>query len=158
MLLFARRYDQAIEQFEQVLKFDPSFAGAHWGLGATYAFKSCHEYAIAATRKAVELSRGAPLFVATLGEAYAAAGSRDDALKILEQLRELPKESYVLPYAVARIHAALGNRDEAFHWLETAYRERAAYMVCLKIDPRFDDLRPDPRFQDLLRRMNFPQI
>jgi len=140
------------------LKLDPGFAGAYWGLGAAYAFKSSHEDAIAAARKAVELSRGAPLFVATLGEAYAAAGYRDDAQKILEQLRELSKESYVLPYAVARIHAALGKRDEALHWLETAYCERAAYMVCLKTDPRFDDLRPDPRFQDLLRRMNFPLI
>jgi hypothetical protein len=40
--------------------------------------------------------------------------------------------------------------------LETGYRERAAFMVCLKTDPRFDNLRPDPRFQDLLRRMKYP--
>jgi len=57
---------------------------------------------------------------------------------------------------VGRIYADLGEKEEAFHWLETAYQERAAHMVCLKTDPRFDDLRPDPRFQDLMRRMNFP--
>ena len=57
---------------------------------------------------------------------------------------------------MARLYAALGKQDEALRWLETAYRERAALMVCLKTDPGFDDLRPDPRFQNVLRRMNFP--
>ena len=158
VLLFTRRYDQAIDQFKQVINLEPSFAAAHGSLGLAYAFKSRHELAISAVRKAVELSRGAPLFVAGLGEVYADAGYGDDAHQILEQLRELSKESYVVPYFVARIHAALGKRDEALDWLETAYRERAPYMVCLSIDPRFDDLRPEPRFQDLLRRMNFPLI
>jgi len=156
VLLFTRRYDQAIDQFKQVINLEPSFAGAHGSLGLAYAFKSHHELAISAVRKAVELSRGAPLFVAGLGEVYADAGYGDDAHEILEQLRELSKERYVVPYFVARVHAALGKRDEALDWLETAYRERAPYMVCLNIDPRFDDLRSYPRFQDLLRSMNFP--
>ena len=39
----------------------------------------------------------------------------------------------------------------------TAYNERAAWMVFLKIDHQFAYLRSDPRFQDLMRRMNFPE-
>jgi TolB-like protein/Flp pilus assembly protein TadD len=152
----ARRYDQAIEAYEKAIELDPNSAQAHWGLGVAYPYKSLHEPAIAAARKAFELSRGAPIAVAHLGEAYAAAGNRDEAHNILEQLRELSKQQYVTPYFVGRIYAALGKRDEAFSWLETAYREREPWMVLLKTDPRFDDLRPDPRFQDLLRRMNFP--
>jgi len=96
------------------------------------------------------------MFVALLGEAYAAAGHREDAHKILEQLKEISKQRYITPYVVGRIYAALGKKDEAFRWLELAYQERAAWMVFLKVDPRLDGLRPDPRFQDLLRRMNFP--
>ncbi len=131
-------------------------AGAHGVLGYTYLFKSMCEPAIAALRKGVELSQGASVFLASLGEAYAAAGSRDEAQKTLEQLTELSRQRYVMPYPVARIYTALGKRDEALRWLETAYRERAALMVFLKIDPQLDDLRSEPRFQDLLRRMNFP--
>jgi len=40
--------------------------------------------------------------------------------------------------------------------LEIAYRQHAEWMLLLRVDRRFDKLRPDPRFQDLLRRMNFP--
>ena len=54
------------------------------------------------------------------------------------------------------IYAGLNENDEAFRYLEDAYRERAAWMVFLKVDPRLDNLRSDPRFQNLLRRMSFP--
>jgi TolB-like protein/Tfp pilus assembly protein PilF len=153
--LYARRYDQAIEQFVQTIKLDPNSAFAHGGLGWAYRCKSLHEPAIAASRKAVELWHG-PSPLSWLGEACAAAGRRDEAHKVLEQLFELAKQRYVTPYGVARIYAALGKKEEALHWLETAYRQRAEWMVLLKVDPCLDDLRPDPRFEDLMRRMNFP--
>ncbi len=157
VFFFTRRYDQAIEQFEKALELDPTLAGAHCMLGLTYLYKSMYERAVAAERKAIELSQGASLFIACLGEAYASQGYRDEAQKILEQLQDLSKQRYATPYPVARIYAVLGQKDEALRWLETAYRERAALMICLKIDHRFDELRSDPRFQDLLRRMNFPK-
>jgi len=135
-LLFACRYDQAIVQFEEALDLDSSFAPAHWGLSGAYSFKSLHELAIAAGRRAVELSHGATLFVAILGEAFAAAGYRDEARDILEQLHQASKQRYVSPYAVGRIYATLGETDEALRWLEIAYREHTAHMVCLKTDPR----------------------
>ncbi len=153
--LYARRYDQAIEQFMKTLELDPDSAFAHGGLGWAYRCKSLHEPAVAAARKAVELWHG-PSPVSWLGEAYAAAGRRGEAHKILEQLHELSKQRYVTPYGVARIYAALGQKEDALHWLETAYRQRAEWMVLLKVDPCLDDLRPYPRFVDLMRRMNFP--
>jgi len=152
----ARRYDQAVEQYKKALELDPLLASTYCLLGLAYSCKSLHERAIASARKAVELSDGSALFTALLGDVYASAGYRDEAEKILGQLQELSKQRYVTPYAVARLYAALGKQDEALRWLETAYRERAALMVCLKTDPGFDDLRPDPRFQNVLRRMNFP--
>lgn len=153
--IYTRRYDQAIKQFVKTLDLDPNSAPAHGGLGWAYRCKLLHQPAIAASRKAVEFWPGtSPL--SWLGEAYAAAGSRDEALKILDQLFELSKQRYVTPYGVARIHATLGNKEEALHWLDAAYRQRAEWMVLPKVDPCFDDQRPDQRFQDLLRRMNFP--
>ena len=57
---------------------------------------------------------------------------------------------------MGRIYATLGKKEEALHRLETAYCQRAEWMVLLVVDPCLDDLRPDPRFQDLLRSTNFP--
>jgi len=152
---WARRYDQAIDEFEKVLDLDPNFIWAHCGLGFNFCEKSMHQRAIAAGRRAVELSGGAPTFVGLLGAACATAGHRDEARKILQQLQELSKQRYVMPYLVARIYASLGETDEALRWLEIAYEEHAAGIVQLKVDPRLDSVRSDPRFQDLLRRMNF---
>jgi predicted Zn-dependent protease len=96
-----------------------------------------HEAAIAAGQKAVVLSKGATLFVGILAEIFAVAGLREEAQKSLEQLSALSKQYYVSPYDVARIYAALGNKDEALRYLENGYQERAAFMIWLKIDPRF---------------------
>ena len=156
VLISNRLYEQAREQFEQALEFDPNFFQAYWGLGAADLHMSRYQVAIAEMEKALRLSGGAPLFLGALGDAYAAAGYPEEAYKILDQLQEVAKERYVTPYVVAHIHAALGNNEEAIRWLETAYQEHAVYLMWLKTDPRLDDLRTDPRFQDLLRRMNFP--
>jgi len=150
-----RRYDQAVEQLQKTLELDPR-SGISWGfLGWVQSCKSLHESAITSLRKSCELYPGSTP-IAWLGQVYATAGYQAEALKILEQLQELSNRQYVTPYGVGRIYAALGQKDEAFHWLEIAYEQRANWMVLLKIDPLFDDLRSDPRFQDLLRRMNFP--
>jgi len=151
---YGRRYDLAIEQCQKTIELDPN-SGAAWAfLGWAQSCKLQHESAIASFRKACEFWPGSGP-IAWLGAVYAAAGCRDDAHKVLEQLDQLSKQRYVTPYGVARIYAALGQEGETFKWLTTAYEQRADWMVNLKVDPVFDNLRPDPRFQDLMRRMNF---
>ncbi len=151
----ARRYDQAIEQHEKALDLDPHSAQWHWGLGVACLDKSLFERAIAALQKADELSPGAPVIPGYLGAAHAAAGHWEEAQKMLEQLRELSKHQCVTAFYLGRIYAALRQKDEALRWLETAYRERDPWMLLLKTEAGFDDLRSDPRFQELMRRMNF---
>jgi TolB-like protein/Tfp pilus assembly protein PilF len=149
-----RRYDQAIEQLQKTLELDPR-SGISWAfLGWVQSCKSLHKSAITSLRKSCEIYPGSGP-IAWLGQVYATAGYRREALKILEQLQELSKQQYVSPYGMGRIYAALGQTEDTFHWLETAYEQRANWMVYLKVDPVFDDLRSDQRFQDLMRRMNF---
>ena len=153
--LYSRRWDQAIDQFIKILEVDPEDGPALCGLGWGYSCKGLHELAIAALRKGVNFWPGtSPLTL--LGEAYASAGDRDKAQKVLEQLLAQSKERYLTPYGVARIYNALGKKDEALRWLETSSHQQAEWLLLLKVDSHFDNLRTDPRFHDLMRRMNFP--
>ena len=56
------------------------------------------------------------------------------------------------------MYACLGEKDQAFEWLGKAYAEQVNYLINLKTDPNFDNLRSDPRYADLLRRTGFPQV
>ena len=51
ILYFARRYDEAIQVFQNVIKMQPDYAIAHVYLGYTYAAKGQYAEAIAAYQK-----------------------------------------------------------------------------------------------------------
>jgi TolB-like protein/Tfp pilus assembly protein PilF len=156
VLWFQRNFDYAIDQCKRALELSPNFAILRWLLANLFQAKGMHAEALAERRWAVEASGGAPLFLAELGDSYAAAGNRNEALRMLDRLRELSKTSYVMAYWIALIHASLGEKDQAFHWLEMSYQERSPTLSFLKIDPRLDALRSDPRFDNHLLRLNLP--
>ncbi len=153
---FARQYDQAVEQCRRTLELDPNFARVHIYLGRAYVQKSMLEEAITEFQKGIDLSGGSPTYRAELGHACAVSCRRDEAQKVLNELKELSKRKYVSPYDMALIHAGLGENDRAFDWLQRAYDYRSFYMALLKVEPAFDNFRPDPRFQDLVRRVGLP--
>jgi hypothetical protein len=85
-----------------------------------------------------------------------ASGDKGPAREALAKLDEQRAKGYVSAYEIALTHHCLTDNDRAFEWLETAYRERAANLIHLNTDPRFDSLRTDPRFHDLIKRMRLP--
>ncbi len=44
-----------------------------------------------------------------------------------------------------------------FIWLEKVFQDRSFFLIWLKVEPLFDDLRDDTRFQNLLRRIGLPE-
>ena len=152
----ARRYDEALERVNTALELDPSFLPFTYVLGTVHMFKGDEQAAFAAYKRGVDISAGAGSYLGGLGWGYARVGRKDDARSVLMQLREMRKQKYVMATNIALIHAELNETEEALRWLEQGYEERAAWMVYLNTDPRYDTLRSDPRFQELLRRMKFP--
>jgi TolB-like protein/DNA-binding winged helix-turn-helix (wHTH) protein/Tfp pilus assembly protein PilF len=148
----ARRYDEAIEQLLRVIAMDQDNYQAHWYLGHTYAASGRFAEAIAASEKAVALSR-TPGALGFLGMCYGVSGRKAEANKILNELLELNRNRYVSPPALANVYIGLGDKDQAFFWLEKAYQDRSNYIAYLKVFPAVDVLRSDARFDDLLRRM-----
>ena len=154
---WARRYDQAIEQLRKTLdESDTNFAAAHWYLGMAYEQKTMYEEAIAEYRKWSGLSGGDSAPIGALGHAYAVSAKRGEAQKALMRLEDLSKGRYVSPYDVALIYIGLGEKDQTLDWLEKAYEDHSAWLIWIKVDPRFDSIRNHPRYGDLLRRMGLP--
>src|SRR5207244_9940175 len=76
----ARRYPEAIEQFNKILAMDQRFYYARWAFGLALQCNGQLPEAIAQYKKAAELTDD-PMVLAWLAQAYAKAGRRDDALK-----------------------------------------------------------------------------
>jgi len=149
---YARRYDEAIEQYMKSLEIDQNFALAHKGLAEVYSKQSNFDESLAEIEKAISLSKRSIFILDDLGYIYALAGRRDEAERVLDELESLSTETYVPPYGRAAIHAGLGNRDKALEWLGKAYEERS-FLAWIKMDPVFDGLRDDKRFGSLLEKL-----
>jgi tetratricopeptide (TPR) repeat protein len=154
--LYARQYDQAIEQFRKTLELDPAFPQARRYAAWAYLQKGMHPEAIAALRAALNSRERDPEIQGELGHALAIAGRRAEALAMLEGLGRLSATRYVSPYSVALVHAGLGDRDQALAWLDKAYEERSDYMPYLTLEPMLDGLRSDHRFTALVGRVRLP--
>lgn len=153
---YRRRYDEAIKQYGKTLEIDSNFAWAHSWLGSAYLQKALYAEAIAELEKALELSGREPLIVAWFGYAFALAGEKDKAGDMVEELKERSKREYISPYYLAILYAGLDEKNQAFEYLEKAYEERTSWLLRLKAEPKFDNLRSDQRFADLLRRVGLP--
>jgi len=156
ILLFAGKYDQAIEQTRKALEIDSNFWWSYQILGLAYEQKKLYPEAIAALEKARSLDNN-PSILGYLGYVYAAAGKKSKALRVLAELNGLSKQRHVPPYSIAIIYAGLNDKDLAFEWLNKAYDDRSFFIALLKVETVLDNLRLDPRFKELLKRANLPE-
>ena len=154
--LCSRQYEALAAQSRRTIDLYPDLPASHWGLGWAELEMRHYTSAIAELELAVQCSGGATLFRALLAEAHAVAGNRPESQRILQALLDNEAGEYVSPYALGRVQAALGKIDDAFSSLDMGWRERAAWMPFLKVDPRMDVLRNDARFSRLLKRINYP--
>jgi TolB-like protein/DNA-binding winged helix-turn-helix (wHTH) protein/Flp pilus assembly protein TadD len=149
-----RDYENLIEASKRGMASNPQEWTAYSNLGVGYEGTGKMAEAIAAYKKAVELSKGDQDAFASLAHAYAATGKRGEAEKILRDLQRQSKTTYVSPYLIATVFAGLGQNDQAFEYLNKAYDDHSLDLSWqIKADLRLDSLRSDSRFQDLLRRI-----
>ena len=79
ILYFARRYDEAIQVFQNVNKLQPDYANAHAYLGYTYEAKGQYAEAITEYQKQININGETPGSLCFMGYAYARSGKRDEA-------------------------------------------------------------------------------
>jgi len=165
-LLYARRYDEAVDQFHKVLEMDPHYRRSMWGLARTYELKGMSKEAISECLKIPALPNIDPFAKALFKrrcslyqKTYPTSGGEHINRRWFESARQEIKDGINRDddaYSIATLYAASGQEEKAMDLLERAYTQRDTKLLELKVDPRIDNLRSSPRFQALLRRMNFP--
>jgi Flp pilus assembly protein TadD len=152
-LYVTRDFQGASEQCWKVLAMEPKFAAAQYTLGIAYAQMGLTEDAVVELQNARTCSGDQPAVMAALAHVYACAGLSSEATGVLGELEDLSQRRYVSPYWLALVYSGLGDRGRALELLGRAYEERDVWMTWLRVEPRFDALRPEPHFQELLRNI-----
>ena len=136
---------------------NPKFPLGYFWLGRIYTSQGRYADADQAFHNIGPLRTWTPA-MAALGYMYGKAGRVQDAKAILAEFDSLTQRGrYASSYAIAAIHAGLGDRERMFQYLEAAYREHSHWLLWLKRDPRWDEVRADQRFENLVRKVGLPR-
>jgi serine/threonine-protein kinase len=150
---FEREYRQAVEELRTLVASDPGFGMAYFVIGGCHEQLGEHAEAVAAFRKAVDLSGKSAEMIAALGHSLALAGQSAEARRCLDELVRRSRESYVSPTRLAQVRLGLGERDAALDLLSEAAEIRAADLVWIGVSPVYDPLRSEGRFQTISHRV-----
>ncbi len=153
---YTGQYAEAVKQLQSVLAMQADFAPAQLWLGRSYQEVGEYDPALAAFRAAEAVAPEWPVVIAARGFVEGAAGFTAQAAATLAQLLELSRRRFVTQYGIALVEAGLGWTNAAFATLEVALAERSHWLMWLRLDPRWRELRSDPRFIQLVRRMHYP--
>jgi serine/threonine protein kinase/tetratricopeptide (TPR) repeat protein len=139
MLVQARRYPEAMEQFQKTLERDPNFVPAHYKLSQFYATTGRFADAVIELRKVF----AKPIQVSEDAKGY---------LQLMSTLEDSDRSA-----AVALAATLAGDRELAFQSLEKAYADGDNELLISIRYPGLDPLRSDPRYADLMRRLGLPK-
>ena len=156
VLMYARRFDEAVEQARRTYELDPNQVGAQNWLCHTLNARGLYPEAVVVGERFQAIRNRVNSISACLGIAYARTEQRERSLAVLATVKEAAKTQYVAGYWTAIHYAALGDKDAAFAELEKAFQYRDWFLPRLKVDPFMDPLRDDPRFDEMVKRLNLP--
>jgi len=157
VLLYARRFDAAIEHARKTYDLDPTQIGAQNWLCHPLNAKGLYDEAIViGERASSSQTTGVTSYAACLGIAYAKTGQREKSLAVMNEVLELAKTRYTSRYWTAIHYAALGDKEAAFAELEKSFQNRDFFLNRLRVDPFMDSLRDDTRFDAMVKRLNLP--
>jgi serine/threonine-protein kinase len=156
ILHYYGRNEEALRSVRLALEMNPKYAPGYFWLGRIYTSEDRYADAEKALQKIGSLRAWTPA-MAVEGYLDAKSGKPQEAKDVLAEFDELRRHSrYASGYAIAVIYAGLGDRERVFSYLDAAYRERSHWLVWLKRDPRWNDVRSDARFQNLVRKIGLP--
>lgn len=126
-----RKPEQALDYFNEVLKYNNNSAEAHFKLAVALGMQNKYNEAIKHLRKALEINPSLPEIHNTLGMALVAVGKTDEAVSQFEQDLKQNENSIEAQYNMA---VALG--------IQNKYSEAIKHLdIVLKLNPDYADAR-----------------
>ena len=157
ILLFSRRFPEAIDQLNKTLEMDENFLLAHIWMGESYMFNKQYERAIASMKKACVISPDMTYALCNLGMAYGLSGQTGQAEAVLDSFDEIAESRHVSLVQKAQVCIVLGRLDQALEMLREAYKQKDPFCLWLKSAPHLDPLRSKPGFVELLQKIGLAE-
>ena len=154
-LYFARRFEDAAEQYRRVVAEFPTYSFGYYGLSKIHRITGDTRLAIAESDRAKELMDNSVFSLLAEAECYAADGQVDVAKAKIAELEAMSAERYVSPYQLALAYCYLDERDMALGALERAVEIREAWLNWMGVEPAFDSIRHDRRFDAILEKIGY---
>ena len=151
-LYYARRYDEAVAQFEHTAALDPHYPVVYNWLTWVFQARNMDALAVQWALKDLAANGVSPAALTTIRSQVEASGPRAYWEQLLEQRRTVSLEHIpgVAAYHLAAAAVHIGQTGMAMEYLRRASDDRAFWIPFVNVDPRFDDLHADSRFQELL--------
>ena len=153
---FARRYDRAIQIWQETAEMDRSFPAVNNWLTWVYEAQGDYKQAIESHLKQEALEGMNAASLQSLRQSYDSGGWKTYWQRDLELHQEQLNEPMSDRYDFIQLYRRLDRADDAFKWLNKACDERSIWLIWLKVDPAVDGLRSDPRFAELMKRVGLP--
>jgi DNA-binding winged helix-turn-helix (wHTH) protein/TolB-like protein/Flp pilus assembly protein TadD len=153
LFYYSRQYDQATEQFQNIIAVEPSDASAYLALYDIYHQRGMYREAVESFLKQASLKGVRAEQIEELRSAFEVAGWSGFIRKRLEETQRRAAREDVPAFLFAELYVSLGQKDEAFSWLEKSFDAHDPVTLQFMIDPAYDSLRGAPRYTKLIRRI-----
>jgi len=156
---FSGDLENAAAELKELQNVDPNYTLGIGLLGAVYREKGMSDEYVDHWLRASSLEGGdlSEHEIASLSKTYASHGLKSYEIAYAELLQQRLARKYVSPVFIAMHYAVADEREKALLWLDKAFAERSSWLVELRVDPVWKNLRSDPRFEALVQRVGFPK-
>jgi TolB-like protein/Flp pilus assembly protein TadD len=144
VMLFARRYEESIQESEDFLTEHSGFAMGLLNYGAALMLAGRPRDAVPALERAYAMSP-IPAILPALGEAYLALGLKEEVNNIVDRLKELNRAVDVPPTVMAMGSLLRDETEKALAWMGKAFHQHDIWLLLLNQLPLFDQIRNHPR-------------
>jgi tetratricopeptide (TPR) repeat protein len=151
MFYMSRRYDEAIEQLEQVDATDRGTTDVDRWLMSRFAMKGDQSKAFEQLVELQERANANPEDINSINLAFTSGGWPAALRATMDSSSGIGKKKSLL---AAALFAQIGEKDKAFDVLDDMRKGRGIMRIAVAREPLIDPLRDDPRYNAILSQMN----